>query len=213
MDKKLKALPEVERVFGKMGRADTSTDPAPLTMIETTVLLKPKSKWRKGMTKEKLVAEMDSTVETIGYVNAWVQPIGLVIFTLMGCGSLLGWKKTSKEALRRNFRIPGIAFLAAIALHFAIGKSLGFPAIVFSDAIYPGTLGQVLRAFNAVTPPSAIAAASAIAFSTDSARNTGTSPISRNAFSTAIFSIVHSCFLTLNFSLFFIVALGPRRPS
>ena len=75
MDKKLKALPEVERVFRKVGRADTSTDPAPLTMIETTVLLKPKSKWRKGMTKDKLVAEMDSAVETIGYVNAWVQPI------------------------------------------------------------------------------------------------------------------------------------------
>src|SRR5262245_27688268 len=63
MDKKLKAFPEVERVFGKIGRADTSTDPAPLTMIETTVLLRPKSKWRKGMTKEKLVAEMDRTVE------------------------------------------------------------------------------------------------------------------------------------------------------
>ena len=75
MDKKLKAFPEVERVFGKIGRADTSTDPAPLTMIETTVLLQPKSKWRKGMTKEKLVAEMDKAAETIGYVNAWVQPI------------------------------------------------------------------------------------------------------------------------------------------
>ena len=75
MDKKLKALPEVDRVFGKIGRADTSTDPAPLTMIETTVLLKPKSTWRKGMTKEKLVAEMDKAAETIGYVNAWVQPV------------------------------------------------------------------------------------------------------------------------------------------
>ena len=75
MDKQLKALPEVERVFGKIGRADTSTDPAPLTMIETTVLLRPKSTWRKGMTREKLVAEMDGTVQTIGYVNAWVQPI------------------------------------------------------------------------------------------------------------------------------------------
>src|ERR1051325_1766233 len=75
MDKKLKGFPEVERVFGKIGRADTSTDPAPLTMIETTVQLKPKSQWRDGMTKEQLVAEMDKAVETIGYVNAWVQPI------------------------------------------------------------------------------------------------------------------------------------------
>src|SRR5437667_81165 len=75
MDKKLKALPELERVFGKIGRADTSTDPAPLTMVETTVLLQPKSKWRSGMTKEKLVAEMDKALQTVGYVNTWVQPI------------------------------------------------------------------------------------------------------------------------------------------
>ena len=75
MDKKLKSFPEVERVFGKIGRADTSTDPAPLTMIETTVLLQPKSKWRAGMTKERLVAEMDNALQTVGYVNTWVQPI------------------------------------------------------------------------------------------------------------------------------------------
>src|SRR5438093_1264024 len=75
MDKKLKQFPEVERVVGKIGRADTSTDPAPLTMIETTVLLRPKSRWRSGMTKDKLVAEMDNALQTIGYVNTWVQPI------------------------------------------------------------------------------------------------------------------------------------------
>jgi Cu(I)/Ag(I) efflux system membrane protein CusA/SilA len=75
MDKKLKEFPEVERVFGKLGRADTSTDPAPLTMVETTVLLKPKSEWRDGMTKESLVAEMDQAMQTVGYVNTWVQPI------------------------------------------------------------------------------------------------------------------------------------------
>ncbi|PYS39459.1 MAG: hypothetical protein DMG14_13905, partial [Acidobacteria bacterium] len=75
MDKKLKQFPEVDRVFGKIGRADTSTDPAPLTMIETTVLLRPKSKWRSGMTKDRLVAEMDNALQTVGYVNTWVQPI------------------------------------------------------------------------------------------------------------------------------------------
>jgi copper/silver efflux system protein len=75
MDKKLKSFPEVERVFGKIGRADTSTDPAPLTMIETTILLKPKSQWRDGMTKDKLVAEMDNALQTVGYINTWVQPI------------------------------------------------------------------------------------------------------------------------------------------
>ena len=75
MDKKIKQFPEVDRVFGKIGRADTSTDPAPLTMIETTVLLHPKSQWRNGMSKDKLVAEMDNALQTVGYVNTWVQPI------------------------------------------------------------------------------------------------------------------------------------------
>ena len=58
-----------------MGRADTSTDPAPLIMIETTVLLHPKSQWRSGMTKDRLVAEMDNALQNVGYVNTWVQPI------------------------------------------------------------------------------------------------------------------------------------------
>ncbi len=75
MDKKLKEFPEVERVFGKLGRADTATDPAPVTMIESTVLLKPKSGWRKDMTKEKLVAEMNQAMQFVGYVNTWTQPI------------------------------------------------------------------------------------------------------------------------------------------
>ena len=98
MDKKLKAFPEVERVFGKIGRADTSTDPAPLTMIETTVLLQPKSKWRKGMTKDKLVAEMDKAAETIGYVNAWVQPIrGRVMMQSTGIQTPVGIKVKGPE--------------------------------------------------------------------------------------------------------------------
>jgi Cu(I)/Ag(I) efflux system membrane protein CusA/SilA len=75
IDQRLKEFPEVERVFGKLGRADTSTDPAPTSMIETTVLLKPKSEWREGMTKAQLVAEMDAAMQFVGYVNTWVQPI------------------------------------------------------------------------------------------------------------------------------------------
>jgi copper/silver efflux system protein len=98
MDQKLKAFPEVERVFGKIGRADTSTDPAPLTMIETTVLLQPKSKWRKGLTKDQLVAAMDKAVETIGYVNAWVQPIrGRVMMQATGIQTPVGVKVTGPE--------------------------------------------------------------------------------------------------------------------
>src|SRR6185436_15922424 len=93
MDKKLKAFPEVESVFGKIGRADTSTDSAPLTMMETTVALKPKSQWRKGMTSDKLVAEMDRAAETIGYVNAWVQPIrGRVMMQSSGIQTPVGIK-------------------------------------------------------------------------------------------------------------------------
>lgn len=75
MDKKLKSFPEVERVFGKLGRADTATDSAPVTMIETTILLRPKAKWRAGMTKEKLVADMNDAMQIVGYVNSWTQPI------------------------------------------------------------------------------------------------------------------------------------------
>ena len=75
MDKKLKAFPEVERVFGKLGRADTATDPAPVEMIETTVTLKPRSQWRPGMTRDKLVAEMNRSMQIVGYVNSWTQPI------------------------------------------------------------------------------------------------------------------------------------------
>jgi Cu(I)/Ag(I) efflux system membrane protein CusA/SilA len=75
MDRKLKAVPEVERVFGKLGRADTATDPAPVEMIETTVMLKPRSEWREGMTKDRLIAEMNQSMDIVGYVNSWTQPI------------------------------------------------------------------------------------------------------------------------------------------
>jgi len=74
-DRILKTFPEVQRVFGKMGRAETATDPAPLEMIETTVMLKPKSEWRAGMTTDKLIAEMDAALKIPGMGNVWVQPI------------------------------------------------------------------------------------------------------------------------------------------
>jgi len=75
MDRKLKAFPEVAHVFGKLGRADTSTDPAPVEMIETTVMLKPRAQWRAGMTKDTLIAEMNQQMQIVGYVNSWTQPI------------------------------------------------------------------------------------------------------------------------------------------
>jgi Cu(I)/Ag(I) efflux system membrane protein CusA/SilA len=74
-DKILKSFPEVERVFGKAGRANTSTDPAPLSMMETTVILKDKKYWRPGMTWEKLIDEMDQQMQIPGTTNAWTMPI------------------------------------------------------------------------------------------------------------------------------------------
>jgi len=74
-DKIIKTFPEVEQVFGKIGRAETATDPAPLSMIETTITLKPKSEWRKGMTAKKLIQEMDAAMNIPGVTNAWTMPI------------------------------------------------------------------------------------------------------------------------------------------
>jgi Cu(I)/Ag(I) efflux system membrane protein CusA/SilA len=74
-DRLIKTLPEVERVFGKAGRADSATDPAPMEMFETTIMLKPRDQWRPGMTPEKLKAELDALVKFPGLSNAWVYPI------------------------------------------------------------------------------------------------------------------------------------------
>jgi Cu(I)/Ag(I) efflux system membrane protein CusA/SilA len=74
-DKLIKTFPEVNTVFGKMGRAQTATDPAPLTMIESVIQLKPRSEWRKGMTPEKLKKALNRVVNLPGITNAWVMPI------------------------------------------------------------------------------------------------------------------------------------------
>ncbi|MCY4254620.1 MAG: CusA/CzcA family heavy metal efflux RND transporter [Gammaproteobacteria bacterium] len=71
------AAPEVESVFGKAGRADTATDPAPLTMIETWIRLKPRSEWRGGMTPEKLIEDLNSRLQMPGLVNSWGYPINI----------------------------------------------------------------------------------------------------------------------------------------
>jgi Cu(I)/Ag(I) efflux system membrane protein CusA/SilA len=74
-DKLIATVPEVKSVFGKIGRAETATDPAPLTMIETFIQLKPQDEWRVGMTTEKLRTELDKLVQIPGLTNAWVMPI------------------------------------------------------------------------------------------------------------------------------------------
>ena len=74
-DKLIKTIPEVKSVFGKVGRADTATDPAPLTMIETTIQFKPRSEWRPGVTLETIKQELNSLIKFPGLTNAWVMPI------------------------------------------------------------------------------------------------------------------------------------------
>jgi Cu(I)/Ag(I) efflux system membrane protein CusA/SilA len=74
-DKMIASVPEVESVFGKIGRAETATDPAPLTMIETFIQLKPREEWREGVTPESLKHELDDLIQIPGLTNAWVMPI------------------------------------------------------------------------------------------------------------------------------------------
>lgn len=74
-DKIIKSVPEVEKVLGKAGRASTATDNAPISMIETIIMLKPKNQWREGLSKEKLIQELDTKLQIPGVVNGWTQPI------------------------------------------------------------------------------------------------------------------------------------------
>ncbi len=74
-DKIIKGVPEVDKVLGKAGRASTATDNSPLSMIETIIMLKPKSEWREGMTKKKIIEELDKKLQIPGVVNGWTQPI------------------------------------------------------------------------------------------------------------------------------------------
>ncbi|MEK6664486.1 MAG: efflux RND transporter permease subunit [Pseudomonadota bacterium] len=74
-DRLIKTVPEVKSVFGKAGRAETATDPAPLEMLETTIQFKPRNEWRPGMTMDKLIEELDARLKIPGMANVWVQPI------------------------------------------------------------------------------------------------------------------------------------------
>ncbi|MCK8515878.1 CusA/CzcA family heavy metal efflux RND transporter, partial [Methylonatrum kenyense] len=74
-DRLIASVPEVERVFGKAGRADTATDPAPLGMLETVIRFKPQEEWRDGMTKQDIIRELDEAVQFPGVANVWVPPI------------------------------------------------------------------------------------------------------------------------------------------
>ena len=96
-DRLILTVPEVKQVFGKIGRAETATDPAPLNMLETTIRLKPKNEWREGMNIEKIKAELDEKVKVPGLVNAWLMPIGARIDMLAtGVKTPVGIKVSGK---------------------------------------------------------------------------------------------------------------------
>lgn len=118
-DRLIKTIPEVQSVFGKAGRADSATDPAPLTMLETTIQFKPKSEWRPGMTMNKLIEELDNTVKVPGIANVWVPPIRNRLDMLAtGIKSPVGIKvngnnlaeieKTAEEIERIVRSVPGV---------------------------------------------------------------------------------------------------------
>ena len=89
----IKSFPEVATVFGKAGRADTATDPAPLAMIETIITFKPKNQWREGMTYAKLMSDMDKALKVPGLINSWTYPIrGRIDMLLTGIRTPLGIK-------------------------------------------------------------------------------------------------------------------------
>jgi Cu(I)/Ag(I) efflux system membrane protein CusA/SilA len=114
-DKIIKSFPEVASVYGKAGRANTATDPAPVEMFETVINLKPESDWREGMTVDKLIAEMDQALQFPGVSNAWTMPIKARIDMLStGIRTPIGIKVFGKdllemERLAKEIEVAGLA--------------------------------------------------------------------------------------------------------
>src|SRR6476646_4759391 len=97
-DRIIRSFPEVESVYGKAGRAQTATDPAPIEMFETVVNLKPKEEWRPGLTIDGLIQEMDKALQFPGVSNAWTMPIKARIDMLAtGIRTLVGVKVIGKD--------------------------------------------------------------------------------------------------------------------
>lgn len=123
-DRLIKTVPEVKTVFGKTGRAETATDPAPLEMLETTIQFKPKSEWRAGMTTDKLIKELDARLKIPGMANVWVQPIRNRIDMLstgikspvgikIGGADLETLEKLGQEVERIIKKVPGASSVIA----------------------------------------------------------------------------------------------------
>ncbi|MDT8316558.1 MAG: efflux RND transporter permease subunit [bacterium] len=151
-DKIIKSFPEVERVFGKVGRAETATDPAPLSMLETTITLKPESEWRQGMTIEKLTEEFDRAIQFPGVTNAWTMPIKTRIDMLStGIKTPVGIKvagedlnvleKLGEEIEAVMQEVPGT--LSAYAERVAGGNYLDYDIDREAASRYGLTIGDV----------------------------------------------------------------------
>lgn len=133
-DRLIKTVPEVRSVFGKAGRAETATDPAPMEMFETTIQLKPRDQWRPGMTPDKLVEELDRIVSVPGLSNVWVPPIRNRIDMLAtGIKSPVGVKvagtdpreidRVAADIERVVKTVPGVS--SALAERLAGGRYVG----------------------------------------------------------------------------------------
>ena len=151
-DKIIKTFPEVHHVFGKIGRAETATDPAPLSMIETTIMLKPESEWREGMTPDKLTDEMNAALQIPGLTNAWTMPIKTRIDMLStGIKTPVGIKiagpdlaeleRLGKEVESVLRDVPGT--LSVYAERVMGGNYLDFKIDRTAIARYGLTVGQV----------------------------------------------------------------------
>jgi Cu(I)/Ag(I) efflux system membrane protein CusA/SilA len=129
-DRLIRQMPEVERVFGKAGRADTATDPAPLSMLETTILLKPREQWPAGETVEDFIRKLDATVRLPGLTNSWGYPIRTRIDMLStGIRTALGVKISG----------PDLAGITALAEQIeATLKPLSGTRAVFAERVGGG---------------------------------------------------------------------------
>lgn len=151
-DKIIASFPEVHHVFGKAGRAETATDPAPLSMLETTIMLKPEAEWREGMTPEMLVDEMNAAIKFPGLTNAWTMPIKTRIDMLStGIKTPVGIKVAgadldSLQAIGQRIEevvrnVPGT--LSVYAERVAGGNYLDFEIDREAAARYGLTVGDV----------------------------------------------------------------------
>lgn len=153
-DRMIKTVPEVAHVFGKAGRADTATDPAPVEMFETTVTFKPRDQWRPGMTPEKLRAELDAAVKLPGLTNLWVPPIRNRIDMLAtGIKSPIGIKvsgpdieviqKVSAQIEQVAKAVPGVS--SALAERVAGGRYVDVKIRADASARYGFSQAELQR--------------------------------------------------------------------